>query len=340
MSFVVRGVEHEDLSQVFSLTQQFILLNLPSDKKILTEKIERSIASFDGRLPMEECEFLFVVEDVDNQFIAGSSQIISKHGTESCPHLYFQVLQKNRMSEELGVGFMHKILRFQQDYDGPTEIGGLIVDKAYRRRPEKVGRQVSLMRFLYMASNLDKFTDRVLCEFAPPLTDEGRSEFWEALGRRFTGMPYQEADQLSQLNKEFIQQLFPEEDIYTSLLDSKARLVMGQVGEKTRPAQALLEKIGFRYLEKIDPFDGGPHYGAKTEEISIVRDTKLFEARPTTGELFDKKALVGCSTNGKFRGIQTAVSVNEDEELVLLPEKIFKNLKIESGEKVYLSLMK
>lgn len=85
----------------------------------------------------------------------------------------------------------------------------------------------------------NRFEDRVLCELTPPLTEEGRSEFWEALGRRFTGLPYQEADVLSQSHKEFIQSLFPEDDIYLCLLDSKARLVLGRVGQATKPAQHL-----------------------------------------------------------------------------------------------------
>src|SRR6185503_735771 len=130
--------------------------------------------------------------------------------------------------------------------------GGLLVDKGYRRRPEKLGKQISLVRFLYMAIHPERFEAKVLCELTPPLTEEGRSEFWEALGRRFTGLPYQEADLLSQKNKEFIQSLFPEEDIYLTLLNSKARLVLGRVGEETRPAQHLLEKIGFQYLNEVD----------------------------------------------------------------------------------------
>ena len=46
-----------------------------------------------------------------------------------------------------------------------------------------------------------KFEERILCELTPPLTDEGRSEFWEALGRRFTGLPYQEADLLRNVDE-------------------------------------------------------------------------------------------------------------------------------------------
>jgi len=245
MSFIVRAVHREDVIQLTDLAKQFNLLNLPGEKKIIAEKINRSEASFAGDLPKEKSEYLFVLEDTEEQQVVGSSLILAKHGSDQVPHCYFKILKRDHFSKDLGIGFIHQVLRFQLDTDGPTEIGGLLIDKSYRRRPERLGKQISLGRFLFMGLHPDRFEKRVLCELTPPLTDEGRSEFWEALGRRFTGLPYQEADALSQTNKEFIESLFPEEDIYLSLLDSKARLVLGRVGEATKSAQHLLESIGF-----------------------------------------------------------------------------------------------
>ncbi|WP_374076770.1 arginine N-succinyltransferase [Bdellovibrio bacteriovorus] len=195
-----------------------------------------------GKLPKHQSEYLFVVEDVEEKCVVGSSLVLAKHGTDEVPHSFFKIFKRDHFSQDLGIGFIHQVLRFQLDFDGPTEIGGLLVDKAYRRRPEKLGKQISLSRFLYMGLYPEKFENRVLCELTPPLTDEGRSEFWEALGRRFTGLPYQEADLLSQSHKEFIESLFPQDDIYLCLLDSKARLVLGRVGEATKPAQHLFGK--------------------------------------------------------------------------------------------------
>ena len=40
---------------------------------------------------------------------------------------------------------------------------------------------------------------------------------------------------------------------------------IGEVGPSTQGAKAMLTKIGFRYDERIDPFDGGPHFSAPTE---------------------------------------------------------------------------
>jgi arginine N-succinyltransferase len=334
MSFIIRPVTTDDISQLTDLAKQFSLLNLPGEKKVITEKIERSVASFSGELKKIESEYLFVLEDIEANLVIGSSLIMAKHGHEETPHSYFKILKKNHFSEDLGIGFIHQVLRFQMDTDGPTEIGGLLVDRAYRRRPEKLGKQISLSRFLYIAMNPDRFEERILCELTPPLTDEGRSEFWESLGRRFTGLPYQEADLLSQSNKEFISSLFPEEDIYLCLLDAKARLVMGRVGEQTKPAQHLLESIGFEYLEEVDPFDGGPHYGANTKDILPIKRGERMKVKEFKESGFKERALVAV-TRDKFQCALTSFEKRGDE--ISLPSQTIKLLELNENEEVFVS---
>ena len=86
------------------------------------------------------------------------------------------------------------------------------------------------VRFLYIARHRAAFRDEVLSELMPPLEEDGRSLLWEALGRHFTGLSYQEADRLSRENKEFIRTLFPQDPIYASLLPASAQALIGQVG--------------------------------------------------------------------------------------------------------------
>jgi len=334
MSFVTRSVTHDDLQQLTDLAKQFNLLNLPGDKKVLAEKIARSEASFAGQLPKDKSEYIFVVEDVEEKTVVGSSLIIAKHGNEEVPHCYFKILKRDHFSQDLGLGFIHQVLRFQLDTDGPTEIGGLLVDRSYRRRPERLGKQISLSRFIYMGLNPDRFEKRVLCELTPPLTEEGRSEFWEALGRRFTGLPYQEADMLSQTNKEFIESLFPEEDIYLSLLDAKARLVLGRVGEATKPAQHLLESIGFEYLDEVDPFDGGPHYGARTEEIGPIKQGQRVLLGEFKDATYKNQGLVGFGTND-IRCILTGYEVRDG--IVSIPAKSRDLLQLDLNHEVFVA---
>jgi arginine N-succinyltransferase len=320
MKFLLRSVQPHDLRSLHDLAGQFSLLNLPADKKVLGEKIERSVASFAGESDKAEAEYVFVLEDLENETIVGSSLIIAKHGTDEVPHYFFKLLKKNRFSEDLGIGFIHQVLQLKEDCNGPSEIGGLLIDRSYRRRPEKLGKQISLVRFLYMGMAREEFEKRVLCELTPPLGEGGRSEFWEALGRRFTGLPYQEADLISRGNKEFISSLFPEDDIYLCLLDSRARLVLGRVGQETRAAQHLLESIGFKYLHEVDPFDGGPHYGADVAEISIVKSGKwasIGDSRGSKGT-FTERALIGTKRDGEFRAIFTAYDT-QDDKLILPP---------------------
>lgn len=335
MSFVIRSVRHDDITQLMDLARQFTLLNLPADKRILSDKIERSLASFEGGRPKHKSEYLFVAEDLEESLIVGSSLILGKHGTEEIPHSFFRILKKNHFSEDLGIGFIHQVLRFQIDMDGPSEIGGLLVDKLYRRRLEKIGKQISLARFLYVGMFPERFESRVLCELTPPLTDEGRSEFWEALGRRFTGLPYQEADMLSQSHREFIRSLFPEEDIYLCLLDAKARTVLGRVGEHTKPAQHLLESIGFTYQDEVDPFDGGPHFGCDVADIGPVALGKWMRLTEFSDTVYREQGLMAVMVDGEFRCALVNYDKRGDE--VAIPPKSQKILGIESSVDVYLA---
>ena len=158
-----------------------------------------------------------------------------------------------------------------------TEIGGLVVRPDYRSSPEKIGTLISFVRFLFIAMQRSDFRDELLAELLPPLEPDGTSHLWEALGRHFTGLSYSEADRLSKRNKEFIRGLFPEGEIYATLLPERAQAVIGEVGAQTRGVEKLLRRIGFRYAERVDPFDGGPHFVAPTDDVSLVRTARRVE---------------------------------------------------------------
>lgn len=335
MPIILRSCKKDDLQGLLSLTAQFTLLNLPNNPEILSEKIHRSLKSFSKTLAPKDSEYLFVAEDIDSGRIVGSSLIIGKHGSPESPHVYFKVIKREKFSRDLGIGFVHQVLKFCEESNGPTEIGGLLVDYEYRRVPEKIGRQISLIRFLYMGLNIDRMEKRLLCELSPPLTSEGRSEFWEALGRRFTGLNYQEADRLSQTNKEFIKSLFPQDEIYTSILSSSARMVLGRVADSTRAAQHMLERLGFIYLNEIDPFDGGPHYGIETLNVPLVKLTRAYKVstRHSAQSDFVENGFVGYESNGQFLGCQTAYQIIDEK--IILPDLTKSILRIEENQQVF-----
>lgn len=274
--YILRSAELSDLDDLYELSQLMLFINLPPDKEIIRAKIESSIKAFTNpSKKLWENYYLFVLEDVTTQTIIGTSMIHAQHGTEDEPHYFFSVSQESKFSKSLNTGFVHGTLKLGLDTDGPTEIGGLILNPEYRKNDKKLGKQLSFVRFLYMGLNPERFKATIHSELMPPFDSEGRSPLWEAIGRRFLNLEYHEADVLSRSNKEFILSLFPSDTIYLTLLPIEARNAIGKVGDSTAPVKRMLESIGFKYTNEVDPFDGGPHYQAKLQEITPVKD--MFE---------------------------------------------------------------
>ena len=215
--------------------------------------------------------------------VVGSSMIFAQHGSRRAPHVFFDVLEEERYSETLDRHFAHRVLRIGYNYDGLTEIGGLVVLPELRA-PPRAARQAPGLRALPLHRAPPRsFRDEVVSELMPPLEPDGTSLLWEALGRHFTGLSYQEADRLSRENKEFIRALFPQDPIYATLLPPRAQELIGQVGPDTRGVERMLREMGFAYAHRIDPFDGGPHFHARTDDITLVQATKRRRASPPCG---------------------------------------------------------
>lgn len=274
--YILRSANIHDLDDLYELSQLMLFINLPPDKEIIKSKIESSLRSFTKPSKrLWENYYLFVCEDLKSERIVGASMIHAQHGTEDEPHYYFAVGQENKFSKTLNTGFIHGTLKLGLDTNGPTEIGGLILHPEFRKNEQKLGKQLSFVRFLYMGMNTNRFKDTIHSELMPPFDNEGHAPLWEAIGRRFLNLEYHEADILSRSNKEFILSLFPADTIYLTLLPIEARNAIGKVGEDTLPVKRMLESIGFKYTNEVDPFDGGPHYRAKLKEIKPVKE--MFE---------------------------------------------------------------
>ena len=273
--FLLRSAKLEDLDDLFKLGQLKNFINLPANKDIIENKIKRSEQSF--KSPSSELwknEYLFVLVDFKNrkeQKIIGCSSIRGQHGTEELPHIYLSVSKKHTFGHTLNIGLIHDTLKLGIETNGPTEIGGLILHPDYRKRSEKLGKQLSFVRFLFMGISPHLFKDTVHAELMPLLDQDGHSPLWKALGQHFIGMDYKKADFLSQYNKEFILSLFPRELIYQTLLPPEACHVIGKVDREALPVKRMLESIGFKYTNEVDPFDGGPHYRAPLKEIGPIR---------------------------------------------------------------------
>jgi len=278
--FRIRQSYREDVDGIFAVAEHLDTVNLPADRKIIEGILERSEKSFAESVPPNEREYVFVLEDVDKKRVIGTSMIHAQHGTRRAPHVFFRVESEERYSYTLDRHFVHQVLRIGYNYDGPTEIGGLILLPEYRRNPEALGKSLSYVRFLFIRMHRPVFRNRVISELLPPLEPDGTSKLWESLGRHFTGLGYQEADLLSKDNKEFIAALFPDDPIHTELLPQDVRDIIGVVGPETKGVEKMLRRIGFEYANQIDPFDGGPHFIADTDDITVVKDARQVAIAP------------------------------------------------------------
>ena len=272
--FLLRDARPADLADLQAVAAHLDSVNLPDDRDRLRALIVTSQASFAAQSDVADRRFLFVLTDTDSGRVVGSSMIFAQHGSRRAPHVYFDVLEEERYSQTLDRHFIHRILRIGYNYKGLTEIGGLALLPSLRGHPERLGGLLFAVRFVYLALHRSLFRDEVLSELMPPLEPDGTSLLWEALGRRFTGLSYQEADRLSHENKEFIRTLFPEEPIYATLLPQAVQDVIGQVGPGTKGVEMMLRRIGFDYANRIDPFDGGPHFQARIDDVALVRETR------------------------------------------------------------------
>jgi arginine N-succinyltransferase len=334
--FRIRQSYREDVEQVLAVAEHLDTVNLPHDRDVIASILDRSEKSFAGELPQQDLEFLFVLEDLEKKRIIGTSIIYAQHGTKRAPHIFFRVENDERYSVTLDRYFVHRTLRIGYNYNGPTEIGGLILLPEYRAH--NLGKALSYVRFLFMRMHRQRFRNQVLSELLPPLEADGTSKLWEALGRRFTGLTYQEADRLSKDNKEFIHALFPDDPIHLELLPDDVQSIIGQVGEETRAVEKMLRRIGFDYAEQIDPFDGGPHFIADTDQISLVREAEEVAVFGEGGG-DHRWAIIGVETPGArpgFRAIGAQVTPHGSGSVGLSDETRLQ-LGVELGQKVWLS---
>src|SRR6187399_3175097 len=272
----IRGALASDEAALLELARHLNSVNLPNERDHIRRLLEHSEKSFRAELPERRRKFVFLICDRSTGDALGTSTIIAQLGRRDAPYIYLDVIDEEKYSSALDRHFHHTVLRIGFSYDGPTELGGLVVAPAHRRAPGRLGQLISYVRFVYVTEHRALFREQLLAELLPPLEPDGTSHLWEALGRRFTGMSYAEADFLSKKNKEFIKGLFPEGVIYATLLSAEAQSVIGKVGAQTRGVEKLLRRIGFRYAHRVDPFDGGPHFTAMTDEVSLVVSSRRF----------------------------------------------------------------
>ena len=332
---MLRPVGERDLDALVGLARQLDSMNLPSDRDFLAARIEVSERSFAGSVDdWREAVYVFALEDTEAGRCVGTSTILAKHGRPGIPYFWLAVTREERRSVELDKRFVHTKLQLMSSEDGPTEIGGLILDPGYRKHPEKCGKALSIVRFAFMSLYPDRFERDVIAEMLSPFEAPGQNLLWDAFGAHFTGLSYREADHLSARSKQFIADLFPRDPVYATLFPPEVQQVIGEPNETARAALRILEKLGFRPLNQVDPFDGGPYVGAAREAIASVRERRRLVLPGLVSERdAAEDALALLSADGQF-GFRATVVPTDEEGGPLVSKRCREALGVTAGDQV------
>jgi arginine N-succinyltransferase len=303
--FFVRPIARDDLPAVLALSERtgHGLTTLPADGERLSSRIDRSLASFAGAASRADACYVFVLVDSTSDRVVGISAIEAAVGLNE-PWYNYHVGTIVHASRALSVYTAVPTLFLENDHTGHTELCSLFLDQGFRHA--KNGPLLSKSRLLFIAEFADRFAPKVIAELRGKLDADGKSPFWEGLGRHFFAMEYSTADNLTGIGqKSFVAELMPRHPVYVNLLPESARSVIGEVHSDTQPARAMLEQEGFRYEGYIDIFDAGPTVECFRDNIHAVRGSRVLpveigEGEPVPDNL--RRDVVWLVTNRRFEG--------------------------------------
>ncbi|WP_043174823.1 arginine N-succinyltransferase, partial [Pseudomonas aeruginosa] len=270
---IVRPVTSADLPALIELARSTGtgLTTLPANEQRLQHRVSWAEKAFRGEAERGDADYLFVLED-DAGKVVGISAIAGAVGLRE-PWYNYRVGLTVSASQELNIHREIPTLFLANDLTGNSELCSLFLHADHRSGLN--GKLLSRARFLFIAEFRHLFGDKLIAEMRGMSDEEGRSPFWESLGRHFFKMEFSQADYLTGVgNKAFIAELMPKFPLYTCFLSEEAREVIGRVHPNTEPALAMLKAEGFSYQGYVDIFDAGPAIEAETDKIRAIAESQ------------------------------------------------------------------
>ena len=102
----------------------------------------------------------------------------------------------------------------------------------YRGHPQKLGKLLSMSRFLFIKANQELFTESIHSELMPPLTPDGSSYLWEAIGtKNFSRWNIGRLMNCLKQTKSLYSIYFPREQFTQSFLPENAIKTIGGIAQ-------------------------------------------------------------------------------------------------------------
>jgi len=333
MSFLVRAAAPDDLQALYEMAKLTGggFTNLPPDRNSLAARLERAAAAFTReRDELADDLYVLALENSETGQVRGTGQIFSQVG-QSWPFYSYRLTTYSQHSRELQRTMRAELLTLTTDLEGASEVGGLFLHPG--ERAGGLGMLLARSRYLFIAMHRKRFADRILAELRGIIDERGGSPFWDAVGGKFFGMSFQEADEFNAMHgNQFIADLMPKHPVYTAMLDEDARTVIGLPHPSGRAAMRMLENEGFGYEHYVDIFDGGPTLTARTDAVTTIAGAialPLVDSALGKGE----KALLASGRLGDFRCCYGAREIKA--EGIAIDAQAAELLRVRDGETVW-----
>lgn len=329
---IVRTARQSDLDSVLALAESAYpgMTTLPPDRRALADKIEASIVSVERQVAKPDDEtYLLVMEDTEKATIVGTAGIIACLGVKD--EFYSYKLNKvTHSNKALNKKITVETLNLTNHFEGFAEVATLYLSEDYRRNGN--GKLLARSRYLFMAQFRQRFPESVMADLRGTFDEQGKSPFWEAVGRHFFDMEFAQADLYGALNgNQFIADLMPKYPIYVNLLSAEAQQAIGSPNEKGKAATQMLLSEGFAWNGHVDIFDASPSVDTRIDDIATVKQSRCASVRGATDAADTCRYMVATGSIDKFAVCYSPL-VLVDEGGVLLPETTFNTLGLAVGD--------
>lgn len=331
---IIRPIRGADLDSLLRLAHAAApgMTTLPPDRRTLHAKItksEQSVAREISR-PGDEV-YMLVAEDTATGEIVGTASVIACLGEEE-PFYSYKLNKVTHVCRPLEKKVTVEQLHLSTHFEGFAEVATLYLLPEYRR--DGIGKLLARSRYLLMARFRNRFPAEVMADLRGYFDDEGRSPFWDAVGRHFFDMDFIEADNYGAIHgNQFIADLMPTQPVYVSLLPQEAQDVIGRVNPQGEPALALLKREGFEWRGHIDIFDGAPSVDVHIDDLKTVTASReLTVAGEAAPDSSLPVYLVAVGELHDFKVCMTPLDVTGDS--ARMPAETLCALGIQSGSNI------
>jgi len=305
--FVLRPAQLTDLVQIEAIAQRSAIgiTSLPPNRERLLEKINRSRNAFSSEVDvLGEEAYFFVLENCETGEIIGTSGIAASAGFHDRFYSYRNEIIVHA-SQELKVSNKIHALHLCHDLTGYSLLTSFYIDPQFAAGdlPDLLSRA----RLLFIAEHRQRFADKLAAENPGVCDADGRSPFWDAVGKRFFNMAYPQAEQLSGgRSKTFIAELMPQYPIYVPLLPDDAKLAIGQLHPDGELPFSILLDEGFEADTYVDIFDGGPTVEARVDTLRSIRSQQRLPAHiaKDANDVEDSKKQLAIISNVKVENFR------------------------------------